>query len=163
MGDFESRFRDDHRLTPIQEITKFFRFLVFELSAGVVQVLVFTLLSEGFHVGYRFSYLPALIASVLWSFTANRKFTFKSVSNIPVAMMKVALYYVIFTPASTWWGGQLNATSWGIGASTQRYIILISTMVVNFVTEFMVYRFWVYRRSINSSRSGLKEQVRYGG
>ncbi|MCL2472022.1 MAG: hypothetical protein FWF25_09860, partial [Propionibacteriaceae bacterium] len=103
----------------------------------------------------------ALIASVLWSFTANRKFTFKSVSNIPVAMMKVTAYYLVFTPVSTWWGQELTATTWGIGTTAQSYIVLIGTMVINFLTEFMVYRFWVYRRSINTSRSGLREQEKY--
>jgi len=161
MGAFESKFVDRHHLARVQEVIKFIQFLGIELSAGLVQVGVFTLLFQGFRITYWMAYLPALIASVLWSFTVNRKYTFKSVSNIPVAMMKVSLYYLIFTPASTWWGQALNAVDWGIGTAAQSYIVLIGTMVVNFVTEFMVYRFWVYRRSINSSAAGLREQEKY--
>jgi len=167
LGAFERDFTKQRELTRAQEVAKFFRFLAFELSAGVVQIVVFTLLAEGFRLAYGISYLTALICSVLWSFTANRKFTFKSVSNVPVAMFKVALYYALFTPLSTWWGNALNAVSWGVGRSAQYYTVLIGTMIVNFVSEFLVYRFWVYRRSINTSAAGAREQekyqVRYGG
>jgi putative flippase GtrA len=167
-GQLERDFTQPQPLTRTQEVVKFFRFVGFEISAGVVQIVVFTILHEGFGcVRWAASYLPALIASVLWSFTANQKFTFKSVSNIPIAMCKVTLYYVIFTPASTWWGDALNQTAWGINATAQDYIVLGGTMIVNFATEFMVYRFWVYRKSINTSDSGVREQehyqVRYGG
>jgi len=161
MGAFESTFVKSHRLTRVQEVTKFFRFVGFEISAGVVQISVFTLLFQVLRITYWAAYMPALIASVLWSFTANRKFTFKSVSNVPVAMLKVTLYYLIFTPASTWWGAELNKGSWGISASAQAYTVLIGTMLINFLTEFMVYRLWVYRRSINTSASGVREQEKY--
>ena len=149
------------KLTKKQEIIKFIQFLFFSLSAGIIEVVTFTLLKEVVGLNYWVSYLPALIASVLWNFTVNRKFTFKSVSNVPVAMLKVAFYYVLFTPLSTWWGNYLSATDWGIGESLQGYIILVGTMIVNFVTEFMVYRFWVYRKTINTSESGQKEQEKY--
>jgi len=161
MGAYESTFIDSNRLTKAQEVTKFFRFVFFEVSAGLVQVSVFTFLFQIFRITYWAAYMPALIASVLWSFTANRKFTFKSVSNVPVAMMKVTLYYLAFTPLSTWWGNELNKGSWGIDPAMQAYIVLIGTMLINFLTEFMVYRFWVYRRSINTSASGVREQEKY--
>ena len=160
-GKRERDFTERHQLTRKQEIIKFIRFLCFEVSAGVIQVLVFTLLAEGLRLGYWISYLTSLICSVLWSFTANRKFTFKSVSNIPVAMMKVTAYYLVFTPLSTWWGDRLNAFNWGIGQGAQYYIVLIGTMVINFLTEFCVYRFWVYKNSINTSAAGTREQERY--
>ena len=38
---------------------------------------------------------------MVWNFTLNRKFTFKSAANIPIAMLKVALFYVVFIPVST--------------------------------------------------------------
>ena len=161
LGAFESTFVASHRLTRFQEATKFLRFVGFSLSAGVVQISLFTLLFQVLRVTYWAAYLPALIASVLWNFTVNRKFTFKSVSNVPVAMLKVALYYLLFTPLSTWWGNELNQGSWGISPDTQAYIVLIGTMLINFCSEFMVYRFWVYRRSINTSASGLREQEKY--
>jgi len=161
MGAYESTFIDSHRLTRMQEVTKFFRFIFFEVSAGAVQISVFTFLFQVFRITYWAAYLPALIASVLWSFTANRKFTFKSVSNVPVAMMKVTMYYLIFTPVSLWWGTELTKGSWSISKDAQSYVVLIGTMVINFLTEFMVYRFWVYRRSINTSASGVREQEKY--
>ena len=163
LGPRESAFAERHHLTRVQEIVKFLKFVLFSASAGLIQVGVFTILAEALFWTYWASYLPALIASVLWNFTVNRRFTFKSVSNIPVAMMKVIIYYCLFTPASTWWGHALNAADWEIGRDAQYYIILISTMVVNLVTEFCVYRFWVYRKSINTSATGLREQRRYLG
>jgi len=161
LGARETTF-DSHELTRVQEIIKFVIFLGCEASAALVQAGVFALLFSVVGLtGWSSSYLPALIASVLWSFTANRKFTFKSVSNIPVAMAKVAFYYTIFTPLSAWWGDALAAQHWTMGPVAQGYVILIGTMIINFVTEFCVYRFWVYRRSINSSAAGEREQVRY--
>ena len=162
MGEYESTFVESNHLTRSQEVIKFMRFLFFDASAGVVQFAVYTFLFSIMRVtSWSGSYLPALIASVLWSFTANRKFTFKSVSNVPVAMMKVTAYYMIFTPASLWWGTELTKGSWSISKDAQSYVVLIGTMVINFLTEFMVYRFWVYRRSINTSASGVREQEKY--
>jgi len=162
LGARETSF-DSRELTRVQEIIKFITFLGCEASAALVQAGVFALLFSVIGLkGWSSSYLPALIASVLWSFTANRKFTFKSVSNIPVAMAKVAFYYVIFTPASAWWGDALAAQHWTMSPVLQYYVILIGTMIINFVTEFCVYRFWVYRRSINSSAAGQREQARFG-
>ncbi|MDR0285442.1 MAG: GtrA family protein [Propionibacteriaceae bacterium] len=160
IGAYESAFTTRH-LTRSQELAKFLRFVAFSLSAGLIQVAVFTALAEGLRLAYWVSYLPALVASVLWSFTANRRYTFKSVSNIPVAMAKVGAYYLVFTPLSTWWGRLLGDQVWGVGRDAQYYIVLIGTMLVNFGTEFLVYRFWVYRRSINSSATGRREQNRY--
>ena len=148
------------KLTRRQEIWKFFQFVFFSISAGLIQILIFTLLTELLHLNYWLAYLPALVSSVLWNFTVNRKFTFKSVSNIPVAMSKVAFYYLIFTPLSTWWGNALARLDVGINADAWGYIVLIGTMIINFVSEFCVYRFWVFRTSINTSESGKQEQER---
>ena len=74
------------------------KFLLFSISAGVIQVISFTLLYEVAKYVYWPSYLIALILSVIWNFTLNRKFTFKSAANVPVAMTKIAIYYAIFTP-----------------------------------------------------------------
>ena len=153
----------DYEHTPVmltrrQEVWKFFQFVSFSISAGLIQILIYTLLSEATQLSHWQAYLPALIASVLWNFTVNRRFTFKSVSNVPVAMSKVTAYYLVFTPLSTWWVSALDnlspdSTLWG-------YIVLIGTMLINFVTEFCIYRFWVYRTSINTSTAGQREQER---
>lgn len=122
-----------------------FKFVAFSISAGVIQMGLFTLLNE--LVGWKYwpSYLIALVASVVWNFTFNRKFTFKSASNVPKAMTLVLLYYVVFTPLSTLWGQAMA------DAGINEYIVLAFTMIVNFVTEFLYQRFFVFRKSINTN------------
>ena len=80
------------------------KFTLFSISAGIIQVAVFTLLHELTHLPYWPAYLTALVLSVVWNFTLNRSYTFKSAANVPAAMMKVFGYYCVFTPLSTWWG-----------------------------------------------------------
>lgn len=121
------------------------KFFFFSVSAGIIQALTFTLLTEVFHLIYWPSYLSALILSVVWNFTLNRKFTFKSAANIPVAMTKVGIYYLIFTPLSTWWGDALTNIGWNA------YIVLFGTMITNLVSEFLVTKYIVYRNQINTA------------
>ena len=79
------------------------KFVLFSLSAGIIQIGSCTLLNEVMQIPYWVAYLVALILSVLWNFTLNRKFTFQSAANVPIAMLKVAGFYLVFTPLSTWW------------------------------------------------------------
>ena len=97
------------------------------------------------------SYLIALTLSVVFNFTVNRKFTFKSAKNVPLAMMQIIIYYIIFTPLSTWWGEALTRAGWN------EYIVLFGTMVINLVTEFSVYRFIVYRNHMFTNKQGQAE------
>lgn len=115
------------------------KFTAFSVSAGIVQVLSFTILNELFKLNYWPAYLISLLLSVLWNFTFNRKFTFKSAANIPVAMAKVLGFYAIFTPLSTWLGALAET------AGTNEYIVLIITMLSNFALEFLFCKFVVYR------------------
>ena len=94
----------------MSEFWKVVKFSLFSFSAGLIQMGSFALLHECTNLGYWPSYLFSLLLSVLWNFTLNRKFTFHSAANIPVAMAKVALYYLIFTPLSTLLGNYLNRT-----------------------------------------------------
>ena len=135
-----------------QMTIQFLKFTMFSISAGMVQIVSFTALNELTSLPYWPSYLTALILSVLYNFTVNRRFTFKSAANIPIAMMKVTGYYLVFTPLSTWWGDYL--TNGGLN----EYIVLFGTMIVNFVTEFLFCRFVVYRNSINTNKLGQKEK-----
>ena len=114
-----------------KEVIRTMKFILFSASAGIIQVVNFTLMEELFHITHWISYLVSLVLSVLWNFTLNRKFTFHSANNVPVAMMKVALFYLIFTPLSTWWTAVLT----GEGIGWNEYVVLIGTMLVNFVTE----------------------------
>ena len=131
-------------LSKQENLVQIGKFVVFSISAGIIQVLVFTILEELFHLPYWPSYLTALIASVVYNFTVNRRFTFKSANNIPKAMMQLGLYYGIFTPLSTWWGDAL------VQMGISDYLVLGGTMVVNLVTEYCVNRFIIYRTSMNT-------------
>lgn len=132
-----------------KELVRTLKFILFSASAGIIQVVSFTLLNELLTLNYWTAYLISLILSVLWNFTLNRKFTFKSANNVPVAMMKVAAFYVVFTPLSTWWTAALTEPSFGI--MWNEYLVLILTMLVNFSTEFLYDRFVVFGKSIDSA------------
>ena len=143
-----------------KEVIRAVKFLLFSISAGVVQILSFTLLNEvifvdGGEVGYWLSYLIALVLSVIWVFTFNRRFTFKSASNVPIAMLLVFAYYAVFAPLSTlleWWLCDLNG--W------DEYLVLAINMVINFVTEFLYQRFVVFRKSLDTNAAAEKEKVK---
>jgi len=148
MNENEKQVSPDQsiKLTPRQNAIQAIKFLLFSISAGIVQAISFTLLFEIIHLPYWPAYLIALVLSVLWNFTFNRKFTFKSATNVPIAMTKVALYYAVFTPLSTWWGDALTSIGWN------EYLVLFLTMVINLVTEYLFCRFVVYKNSINSAK-----------
>lgn len=132
-----------------KEIIRTIKFILFSASAGVIQVLSFTVFEEVFHLVHWLSYLVSLVLSVLWNFTLNRKFTFYSANNIPIAMMKVALFYIVFTPLSTWWTAVLTGAKIG----WNEYLVLIITMLINFVTEYLYDRFLVFGNSIDTAIS----------
>ena len=129
-----------------KEMIRAIKFTLFSLSAGLIEIVTFTLLNELVKWPYWPCYLIALVLSLLWNFTLNRKFTFRSAANVPVAMLKVALYYVIFTPLSTMLGNYLAETlHWN------EYVVTILNMVLNFVTEFLYQRFFVFGKSIDTA------------
>ena len=132
-----------------KEIIRTIKFILFSASAGVIQVLSFTVFEEVFHLVHWLSYLASLVLSVLWNFTLNRKFTFYSANNIPIAMMKVAIFYIVFTPLSTWWTAVLTGAKIG----WNEYLVLIITMLINFVTEYLYDRFLVFGNSIDTAIS----------
>ena len=128
-----------------KELVRAVKFTLFSISAGLIELLSFTLMNELFQWNYRVCYLTALILSVLWNFTLNRKVTFRSANNIPVAMLKVAAYYLVFTPLSAWGGDWLADAGWN------EYVVLTVSMLLNFVTEFLYDRFVVFGRSIDTA------------
>lgn len=114
------------------------KFTLFSISAGVIQITSFAVL-EIFVEGYWIPYLISLVLSILWNFTLNRRYTFKSAANVPAAMAKVFGFYLIFTPLSTYLGN-LVAEKGG-----NDFLILAITMLSNFVLEFLFCKFVVYR------------------
>ena len=131
-----------------KEFFRMLKFVLFSISAGVIQIASFTLMEEVLHLDHWLSYLVALVLSVLWNFTLNRKFTFCSVGNVPIAMLKVAGFYLVFTPLSTWWTAVLTGEAIG----WNEYLVLALTMIVNFVTEYLFDRFFVFGKSIDTAK-----------
>ena len=114
------------------------KFTLFSISAGVIQIGAFSLL-EIFIQDYWIPYLSSLVLSILWNFTLNRRYTFRSAANVPAAMAKVFGFYLVFTPLSTWLGNLAE------NRGVNDFLILAVTMLCNFVLEFVFCKFVVYR------------------
>lgn len=128
-----------------KELLRGLKFFAFSVSAGVIELGSFALLNELAGLPYWLSYLTALVLSVLWNFTLNRKFTFKSAANVPVAMLKVFCFYLVFTPLSTLLEHALTSIGWN------EYLVTVVNMVINFVTEFLYQRFFVFGSSLDTN------------
>ena len=127
-----------------ESMLQMLKFTLFSASAGIIQVVSFTVFNEIFQWMYWPAYLVSLILSIIWNFTLNRQYTFKSAVNIPVAMTKLFGFYAVFTPLSTWLGHLAEA------AGINDYIILAVTMLSNFVLEFLFCKFVIYRNQENT-------------
>ena len=128
-----------------KELLRTLKFVLFSISAGVIEILAFSLLNELTRWSYWPCYLIALILSVLWNVTLNRRYTFQSASNVPVAMLKVFAFYCVFTPLSTIGGSYLADTlHWN------EYLVTALNMVCNLTLEFLYDRFYVFRDSIDT-------------
>lgn len=121
-----------------KQLWQVIKFTLFSASAGVIQLGSFALL-EIFIKTYWIAYLISLVLSILWNFTLNRRYTFKSAANVPIAMAKVFGFYLVFTPLSTYLGNLAE------GRGINDFIILVVTMLLNFVLEFLFCKFVVYR------------------
>ena len=128
------------------ELIRTVKFVLFSISAGAIEIGVFTVLYELLHWEYWVAYLIALVLSVVWNFTLNREFTFRSASNVPVAMLKVAAYYAVFTPVTTVLGNYLEGTCGWNGM-----LVTVMNMLLNFVTEYLYDRFVVFGKSIDTN------------
>lgn len=138
------------------------KFTLFSISAGIIQISSYTLFYEVLHWAPWLSYLISLILSVLWNFTFNRKYTFHSDADIGKSMLLVGLYYLIFTPLSTWWTAALTGANPFTNSTAvdeplvNNYIVEIGTMLINFVTEYLYQRFVVYRNSTGTNEAARK-------
>ncbi len=131
-----------------KELLRSLKFVLFSISAGAIQIGSYALLEEIVHLEHWLSYLISLTLSVVWNFTLNRKFTFHSANNVPVAMLKVAGFYLVFAPLSTWWTAVLTSPDIG----WNNYLVEILTMLVNFVTEYLFDRFFVFGKSLDTDK-----------
>ena len=129
----------------LKETFRALKFIGFSISAGVIEIASFTLLDTFTAWQYWPKYLIALVLSVLWNFTLNRKFTFQSAGNIPKAMALVALFYLVFTPASTWLEHFLTGKGWN------EYLVTGINMALNLSLEYLYDRFVVFRNSIDTN------------
>ncbi len=147
-----------------QDIFQAIKFTLFSISAGIIQIVSFTLLNEfvftferaaeytwGY---YGYAYFISLALSVIWNFTVNRKWTFKSANNVPLAMLETFGFYLVFTPLSIWWGVAM------VGAGVNSYLVMAMTMIINFITEFIYQKFVVFRGSINSAVNAEEEKFK---
>ena len=135
-----------------KEFGRMIKFTLFSISAGAIQLGLFELLYNVIKWSWWPSYLIALIASVIWNFTLNREYTFKSANNVPVAMMKVFFFYLVFTPLSTLLGNYLEGTLNWNGT-----VVTLINMVLNFVLEYLYDRFYVFRDSIDTKNKDKKK------
>ena len=128
-----------------KELLRAVKFTLFSISAGVIEIVSFSLLTELTVLPYWPCYLIVLVLSVLWNFTFNRRYTFRSAGNVPKAMALVAAYYCVFTPLSTLGGNFLANLGWN------EYLITGLNMVVNFVTEFLYDKYVVFRGTVDTN------------
>jgi putative flippase GtrA len=135
-----------------KEIIRGLKFTLFSLSAGMIEIVTFTLLNEMTNWPYWPCYLAALVLSVLWNFTLNRRYTFRSSANISTAMLKTLGFYLVFTPASTILGAYLADTLlWN------EYFVTVLNMLSNFILEFLFQRYFVYRKSVDTNELVKKQ------
>lgn len=135
-----------------KETLRAIKFTLFSISAGIIQIVSFTLLNELTPLSEHISYLIALVLSVLWNFTFNRRYTFQSAGNVPKAMALVALFYCVFTLLSTWLEKAL------VGAGWNEYVVTVLNMIINFVTEFLYDKFVVFRNDTDTNKAAKKQK-----
>ena len=136
-----------------KEIFRAVKFLLFSASAGIIQIGSFTLMDLFTNWDYVLKSYIAVVLSVLWNFTFNRKFTFKSAANVPIAMAKTFAYYLVFAPLSIHLGDMYLVKTLGLN----EILIQAITMLINFVTEFLYQRFFVFKNSLDTNVKNKKK------
>ena len=134
-----------------KEIARGIKFTLFSVSAGIIEFAAFALLDGFTPWPYWPKYLIALVLSVVWNFTLNRRYTFRSAGNVPIAMLKVALFYVVFTPLSTIFGNFLAEN-----CGWNDILVTVLNMACNLVLEYIYDRFFVFGKTIDTRKSNRK-------
>ena len=130
-----------------KEIIRKIKFTLFSISAGIIEIVLFTILEKFTNFSYWLCYLPALTISVLWNFTLNREYTFKSAASIPKAIFLVFLFYLVFTPVSTILGNYLAEN---IGWND--FLVTGLNMLCNFILEFLYDKYVVFKGNIDNKK-----------
>lgn len=134
-----------------KELFRTIKFTLFSISAGIIEIISFTVLDNFTNLAYWICYLIALILSVIWNFTLNREYTFKSTTNIPKAMLKVGLFYLVFTPVSTFVGSYLvDNLKWN------EYLVTAINMISNFILEYLYDKYYVFKGTIDTKIKEMK-------
>lgn len=138
----------DQKAQGREELKRTVKFVLFSISAGVIEMGSFAVLDALKIMDPTVCSIIALVLSVLWNFTLNREFTFRAANNVPVAMLKVAAFYAVFTPlVSGWFFDYLTKT-----CGWNDILAKALTMVINFVTEYLYDRFVVFGKSIDTNK-----------
>lgn len=148
---------ETQKLSTKENILQTVKFALFSASAGIIQIATYTLFYEACHFKEWIAYLISLVLSVLWNFTFNRKFTFKSANNVPIACLKSRLIIACSLRSSTWFTKYATTDlMWN------NYLVEALCMVTNFVTEFLYDRFVVFRNSMNTNDVAKKDKEKAG-
>jgi putative flippase GtrA len=135
--------------TKKKELWRAVKFLLFSVSAGLIEIGSFSLLSiflsDDYYIIKAFI---SLTLSVIWNFTFNRRFTFQSASNVPIAMLKVLCYYIVFAPLSILLADMYLVKQLG----WNEFLVKGITMLINFITEFLYQRFFVFRKCLDTAK-----------
>ena len=130
-----------------KELMRTIKFVLFSISAGVIEIASFELLNILTPWDYWVKHIISIVLSVIWNFTLNREFTFRSANNVPVAMLKVALFYAVFIPVTTLLGDYLVKT-----CGWNDTVVKLLTMLLNFATEYLYDRFVVFGKTIDTNK-----------
>ena len=138
------------------ELKRTIKFALFSASAGIIEFASFAILDALTDWVYWPKYLIALTLSVLWNFTLNRRYTFRSAGNVPVAMMKVAAFYAVFTPASTIIGNYLAENLGWNGL-----LVTMLNMACNLVLEYLYDRFFVFGKTLDTNQLAKDNEAKH--
>ena len=136
-----------------KEAVRGIKFALFSVSAGIIEIVSFALLEAFTPWPYWPKYLIALVLSVLWNFTLNRRFTFRASGNVPIAMLKVACFYIVFTPLSTLLGNFLAEN-----CGWNDFLVTGLNMALNLVSEYFYDRYFVYRKTVDTNKKALPHE-----
>ena len=141
-----------------KEFWRTIKYILFAASAGLIEFGSFSLLTLIPYLSLKENYwIPATISltlSVIWNFTFNRKFTFQSANNVPIAMLKVLAYYLVFAPLSIWLAQMYLVDQLG----WNEFLVKAVVMLVNFITEFLYQRFFVFGKTIDTNDIAQKQK-----